>query len=70
MRKQNSFVLTYVAPQSSHVITTKFSVAAVVMPPVLRDIKLRARITSHTSRISIHSQPIPSELTSTSGKVI
>ena len=39
------------------------------MPPVLRDIKLRARITSHTSRISIHSQPIPSELTSTQSNI-
>jgi len=30
----NGFALTYVIPQSSHVMTTKFGVSAVTVPPV------------------------------------
>jgi len=49
--------------QSSHVIATKIGVGAVIMPPVWHDIRLQACITLYTSRISINSQPVPSELT-------
>ena len=70
MRKRYSFALTYEILQSSHVITTKIGVSAVTVPPVWHDIELRACFTSYTSRISIYSQPIPSELTSKCGKVI
>ena len=51
-------------------MTTKFGVSAVTVPPVRHDIRLRACFTSYTSRISIYSQPIPSEFTSKCGKVI
>ena len=64
LRHHNSYT------QSSHVITTKFGVSAVIVPPVWHDIRLRSCFTSYTSRISIYSQPIPSEFTSQVGKVI
>jgi len=38
----DAFALTYVIPQSIHVMTTKFGVSAVTVPPVWHDIRLRA----------------------------
>ena len=62
MGELNSVALTYVIPQSRYFITTKFGVGAVVGPPARREIKLRACITTYTSRISNISPPIPISL--------